>query len=85
MKINKGQVILIFISTGIFICSILSLNNTNKIILDQQFIKTSLETEKELIRNIIYEVVTQEEHNLLKNKDRLEDKLYIIQDKPSTK
>ena len=85
MKINTGQIILIIISIGILTSSILNLNNTNNIILDQQLIKESLKSEKELIRNIIYEVVTQEEHNLLKNKGSLEDKLYIIQDKPSTK
>lgn len=74
------------ITTGILIVSILNLRKTNSIILDQNIIKESLKTERKLIRSLIYETMTQEEYDLLKEKGKLEkDKLYMIQNKSSTK
>ncbi len=80
------MIISIIISAGILISSILNLRKTNTIILDQKIIKESLKTEKDLIRSIIYETLTQEQYNLLKEKGKLdENKLYLISDKHSSK
>ena len=86
MKISIQTVLLIIsiiISSGIFISSVLNLHKTNTIILDQTIIKESLKTEKELIRNIVYEFITQEKYELLKETGQLdENKLYMIKHKP---